>query len=333
MKKNITDLLGQVFIFGFGGKSLSSDFKKLLKKNKLGGVILFERNIESKNQIKELCSELKSLSEVPAFIMIDQEGGEKNRITKDFPIFPSNLFLGEKEDKEGLFLAYKTTAKNLKQLGINVNLAPVVDVLTNPKNEVIGERSFGPDPNRVASFSKIAIEATHSERVLACAKHFPGIGDIDKDPHQDLPVNNNPQKRFEKTDFLPFREAISSGAELIMTSHVFCPNLDSENLSTFSKRICTDILKKKLGFEGLVLTDDMGMGAVKRNCDLNHPCYKAFLAGHDLILSCHEFEGHNALLEYFERLLVDKKIDEKFFSETVKKIIIKKKNRLAASCN
>ncbi len=328
MSKNSTDLLGQIFIFGFEGKSLSSDSKKSIKKNKLGGAILFSRNIESLNQIKELCTEIKSLSDIPSFIMVDQEGGDKNRITKDFPGFPSNLYFGEKENGEGLHYAYKTTAKNLKKLGINVNLAPVVDVLTNPENEVIGERSFSSGPDKVAFFSKIAIEAIHSEKVLACAKHFPGIGDIKKDPHQDLPRNDNPKKRFEKIDFPPFREAIKSGVRLIMSSHVFCPNLDSENLSTFSKKICTDILKVDLGFDGLLITDDMGMGAIKKKYNLNQACYKAFLAGHDLILSCHEFEKQNVLLEYFKKLLIDGKIDKPFFSKRIEKIILEKKKSL-----
>ncbi len=329
MKKSKKNFLGQIFIFGFEGKSLSSDFKKFFEKNKIVGVILFSRNIESSAQIKDLCSELKSLSDIPPFIMIDQEGGERNRITKDFPIFPSNLYFGEKEDREGLYFAYKKTARNLKKLGINVNLAPVVDVLTNPKNEVIGERSFGSDSYKVASFSKIAIDATHSEKVLACAKHFPGIGDIEADPHKELPTNDNSKKRFEEIDFLPFKEAIKSGVRLIMTSHVFCPNLDSKDFSTFSQKICSDILKGKLEFDGLVLTDDMGMGAIKKSSELNFGFYKAFLAGHDLILLCEEFEKQNSLLEYFKKLLIDEKIDKTSFSKRVEKIILEKKKRLA----
>ncbi|KPL03256.1 MAG: hypothetical protein AMJ90_03475 [candidate division Zixibacteria bacterium SM23_73_2] len=320
------DFLGQLFVFGFEGKTLPYDFKRFLKDKDLGGVILFSKNIETLAQTKELCSEIKSLSKHSPLVMIDQEGGEVNRITDNFPVFPSNLSYGENEDKKGVAFAYRTTAQNLRKLGINVNLAPVVDVLTNPKNEVIGQRSFGSDPIKVASFSEIAIDAIHSERVLACAKHFPGLGDVDRDPHHELPRNDNSKKRFEKVDFPPFLEAIKSGVKLIMTSHVFCPGLDSEEISTFSPKICSDILRAELNYQGLVITDDMGMGAIVKNHDLNQACWKAFLAGHDLILLCEDFEKQNSLFEYFKKSVVDKRINQTDFSKRIAKIFSDKKS-------
>jgi len=317
--------LGQFFIFGFEGKLPTEDFLYLIEKQNLGGIILFARNIESPKQISETIKELESKSKHPLFIMIDQEGGRTVRITKDFPAFPSNKFYGDRKDKEGVFEAYKTTARELSRLGINVNLAPVVDVVTNPKNSVIGERSFGEDPVWVTEMSKVAIEAIKSENILACAKHFPGIGDIEIDPHSDLPINSNSKKRFEKIDFLPFQASISSNIDMIMSTHVLCPNLDAKNPASLSKIICVDILRKELGFKGILITDDMQMGAIRKNQKLAQVCQKAFLAGNDLILIGDKLEDQVQVLEHFEKLVSDKKISEETLNFSLDKILSAKK--------
>jgi beta-N-acetylhexosaminidase len=318
-------MVGQFFVFGFESKLPTDDFLHLIEKQNLGGIILFARNIESPKQISETIKELKSKSKYPLFIMIDQEGGRINRITKDFPVFPSNKFYGDREDKEGAFEAYKATARELFRLGINVNLAPVVDVLTNPKNWVIGERSFGEDPVWVAEMSKVAIEAIKSENVLACAKHFPGIGDIEIDPHSDLPMNLNSKERFEKIDFLPFKASITCNVDMIMSTHVLCPNLDSEKPASLSHIICADILRKELGFKGILITDDMQMGAIRKNEKLTEASQKAFLAGNDLILIGDKFEDQVEVLEYFEKLVSDEKISEGRLNFSLDKILTAKK--------
>jgi beta-N-acetylhexosaminidase len=322
------ELSGQIFIFGYEGLSPSEEFFRFIKDWNLGGVIIFSENIESPNQIKDVISRIKSNSEISPFVMIDQEGGRKNRITDDFPTFHSNKYYGEKEDEKGLYDAYRITAQSLRELGINVNLAPVIDVLTNQKNQVITERSFGNNAQKVSELCQVAVEAMHKGKILSCAKHFPGIGDIQTDPHQEMPENKNPKERFEKIDFPPFKTAIQSGVDFIMTTHVKCPFLDPESPASLSKVICTDILKKDLGYEGLVITDDMGMGAIKRNFDIPQACEKAYFAGNDLILLCHEYEKQREILERFFKLLKDNKIEEKVFSETLDKIISKKKNTL-----
>jgi len=318
-------MVGQFFVLGFQGHFPTDDFLHLIEKQNLGGIILFARNIESTKQISATIKELKSRSKHPLFIMIDQEGGRINRITKDFPIFPSNKFYGDRKDKEGVFKAYKTTARELRQLGINVNLAPVVDVLTNPKNWVIGERSFGEDPAMVAEMSGVAIEAIKSENILACAKHFPGIGDIEVDPHSDLPINSNSQERFQKIDFLPFKASILSDVDMIMSTHVFCPNLDSKESASLSKLICVDILREQLGFKGTLITDDMQMGAITKNRKLVQACEKAFLAGNDLILIGDKLEEQVQVLEHFEKLISDKKISEERLNLSLDKILSAKK--------
>jgi beta-N-acetylhexosaminidase len=314
-------MLGQFFVFGFEGEFPSADFLDLLEKQNLGGVILFARNIESPKQISKTLKEIKSISERPLFVMIDQEGGRVNQVTKNFPVFPSNEFYGSRKDGDGLFRAYKTTAKELAHLGINVNLAPVVDVLTNPDNSVLKERSFGKDPVLVAEMSKTAIEAIKSENVLTCAKHFPGIGDIDVDPHSDLPINSNSKERFKRIDFLPFETCISSDTDMIMSTHVLCPELDSEEPASSSKVMCTDILRKELDFKGILITDDMQMGAIRKNRELTKACRQAFLAGNDLILICKTFEEQIEVLEHFKKQISDKGIGEESLNFSLDKIL------------
>jgi beta-N-acetylhexosaminidase len=323
-----TNLLGQLFIFDFEGFSPSEEFMRFFKNWNLGGVILFSENIQSLNQLKELIIKIKSSSSILPFIMIDQEGGSKNRIAKNFPTFPSNKYYGDRDDQKGMYQAYKTTARSLVELGINVNLAPVVDVLTNRENRVIRERSFGNNPQKVSTYCRIAIDAIHKGGVLACAKHFPGIGDIDMDPHYEMPNNRNSKKRFEKIDFPPFKAAIDSKTDFIMTTHVKCPNLDSKKPASLSSAICTEILKRDLGYKGLVITDDMNMGAIKKNYDILEACEEAYLAGNDLILLSHEHEKQPQVLERFLKLLKDGKIRKDDLAKTIQRILLKKKNDL-----
>jgi beta-N-acetylhexosaminidase len=323
-------MLGQFFVLGFEGEFPSADFLHLVEKQNLGGVILFARNIRSPRQISETLKELQSRSKYPLFIMIDQEGGRINQITTDFPLHPSNEFYGERKDKDGVFEAYRTTARELARLGINVNLAPVVDVLTNPGNSVLKERSFGQEAALVAEMAKLAVGAIKSESVFACAKHFPGIGDIDVDPHLDLPINSNPKERFKRIDFLPFEACISSDIDMIMSTHVLCPNLDSEESASLSKAICTDILRGELGFEGILITDDMQMGAIKRNRELTRACESAFLAGNDLILICDKFEEQVEVLQHFQKQISDRRIGNERLSFSLDKIL-RTKRKLKAS--
>lgn len=313
--------LGQIFCLGYQGLEPSVEFVNLVQKYNLGGVILFSRNLDTKEKIKEKIELLQRKSKIPLFVMIDQEGGRINRITDNFPLFPANRFFGESKDKEGVHKAYSQTAKELKRLGINVNLAPVVDVLTNPSNSVIGDRSFGSDPELVAEFSKIAIEAIREEGVLACAKHFPGIGDISEDPHKILPYNSNLKERFEKIDFLPFKTAISCEVDFIMSTHLFATELDPIFPASLSKKICSEILREELNFKGVLLSDDMQMKAIRENYPLEEACLLAFEAGNDLILLAENLEEQIKVIEHFEKKLKDKELNLSRYSKAINRIL------------
>lgn len=313
--------LGQLFSLGYQGSEPSVEFLNLIRNYQIGGVILFSANIKTKEQLKESIELLQGKAEIPLFVMIDQEGGRINRITENFPVFRSNLFYGENRDKEGVRKAYSQTARELKKLGINVNLAPVVDVLTNPSNKVISDRSFGSDPVLVAELSKIAIQSIREEEVFACAKHFPGIGDISNDPHSSLPFNHNSRERFERIDFLPFKTAISSEVDFIMSTHVISTELDSEFPATLSKKICSDILRKGLNFKKILISDDMQMKGMRNNFPLEDACYQAFESGHDMIMISENLEEQTKVIEHFEKKLKDEYLSLSRFSEATGRIL------------
>jgi beta-N-acetylhexosaminidase len=320
--------LGQIFCLGYQGLEPSAEFVNLAQKYNLGGVILFTRNIDTKEKIKDEIELLQRKSEIPLFVMIDQEGGRINRITENFPLFPANKFYGDNKDKNGVRIAYRQTAKEIKRLGINVNLAPLVDVLTNPSNSVIGNRSFGSDPELVAEFSKIAIQSIREEGVLACAKHFPGIGDLSEDPHQTLPYSSNPKQRFDAIDFLPFITAISCEVDFIMSTHLFATELDPIFPASLSKKICSEILREELNFKGVLLSDDMQMKAVKENYPLEEACLLSFEAGNDIILLAENLEEQINVIEHFEKKLKDKKLNLSRYSEAINRILALKERGL-----
>jgi len=310
----IRGYLRQLFVLGFEGKTIPQEFKPLLRKDPIGGIILFEENIEDTRQLRELIRGAQSLSPLPLLVMIDQEGGETNRIKKEIPQFPSNRFYGEREDFQGATLAYSETAKALKGLGINVNLAPAVDLVSDPKSSILGERSFGGDANLVAKLSSLSVQAIQREGILACAKHFPGLGGTAIDPHTALPSDPREKDEFSSWDWLPFRTAIASGVKLVMTTHLACPNLDPSGLpASLSQEITSSILRGELGFEGTIITDDLGMGAIRENFPLGEAVSLAIEAGANLILLCHNLSKQLEVMEEtLKRALTSRAIRDKF---------------------
>ena len=290
--------LRQLFVLGFAGKEIPQDLKPLLKGDPVGGIILFEDNIEDTGQLRELVKEAQSLPPIPLFVMIDQEGGGTNRIKRGIPQFPSNRFYGERKDFSGAAIAYRETAKALQELGINVNLAPVVDLVSNPQSSPLGERSFGATAESVAKFSSLSVEAIQGEGIIACAKRFPGLGGVHVDPHFSLPSNPQGKDDFSSRDWLPFIAAISAGVKMVMTTHLGCPNLDPSGLpASLSRKITTDILRNGLNFQGIILTDDLGMGAIRENFPLGEAAPLAIEAGADLVLLCHNLEEQLVVME------------------------------------
>ena len=283
----IREMLGQKLVFGFHGTQLTEEFKALIRRYKIGNVILFLRNVESAIQLRQLCSEIQTLireeTGYPAFIIIDQEGGMVSRLPEDAVNVPGAMALAATGNPENARLASQITIRQLQGVGANFNMAPVQDVNSNPANPVIGVRSFGDDPERVAAFGCASIAPYAGSGVLCCVKHFPGHGDTAVDSHLGFPRVDKTEEELEQLELIPFRRAIAAGVPAVMMSHVLFPNIADDQLPcTMSRRMVTNLLRNKLGFQGLILTDCMEMLAIQNRYGTPQGVVAAFQAGVDL---------------------------------------------------
>lgn len=282
-------LAGQRLMVGFNGIGLNADLKFLIDRLKIGGLILFSRNLETPDQIKNLCDAVQEYArkcgQPPLFIAIDQEGGQVARLREPFTQFPGNPYM--QGDQDAVHFA-EVTADELSQVGINMNMAPVMDVAPPEINSVMAKRSFGGDPFRVARLGVKVIEHLQHHNIIAVAKHFPGIGRTISDSHLDLPVFENDISDLEKIDLIPFKAAIAHGVSGVMLSHIFYPKLDSQWPAGLSKKIAGDLLRGEMNFDGLVLTDDLDMGAVTKHYDIHTAIRRMLAAEIDLALICHQ---------------------------------------------
>ena len=292
MELTLKQMLGQKIILGFHGTELPEDFKALIRQYRIGNVILFQRNVESADQLRKLCGEIRQVvleacGFLP-FIVIDQEGGMVSRLPYDAVNIPSAMALGAAGDPENAALGAKITARQLRGLGPNFNMAPVLDVNTNPRNPVIGIRSYGDDPQKVAGFAEAVVKAYEGTGIFCCGKHFPGHGDTAVDSHLGLPTVNKTMEELEKAELIPFHRAIAAGIPAIMSSHILFPNIEPDNVPcTMSRRIITGLLKEKLGFRGLVFSDCLEMQAIQKYYGTSKGMAAAFRAGIDLAeISC-----------------------------------------------
>ena len=279
--------VGQVFMLGFEGTSLTEANRALIHDLHLGGVTLFARNIEDGQQLARLNADLQSVADpVPLFISADQEGGLVVRVTRGATIFSGNMAVGATGDPGLARKVAQAQATELLAMGVNMNLAPVVDVNTNPLNPVIGVRAFGSEPGLVSQMGSAAVEGLQLGGVSAVAKHFPGHGDTAVDSHLDLPVVPHPLERLEALELQPFRAAIQAGVDGVMTAHVYAPVLEpaAARPATLSHAILTGLLRERLGYTGLILTDALDMGAIKRDRGAAEAAVEAFEAGADLLL-------------------------------------------------
>ena len=283
----VKQMLGQKLIFGFHGTELSEEFKALIREYKIGNVILFLRNVRSAGQLRTLCRQIQEfileVTGYPAFIVIDQEGGLVSRLPADGVNVPSAMAICATDDPDNSRVAAEITIRQLRGLGVNFNMAPVLDVNTNPANPVIGVRSFGDDAQKAAQFGEAAVRAYAGTGIYCCGKHFPGHGDTSVDSHLGLPRVDKTLEELEAAELIPFRRCIEAGIPAIMSSHILFPKIEPENIPcTMSRRLITDLLKKKLGFRGLVFSDCLEMDAIQDYYGTARGTVEAIKAGVDL---------------------------------------------------
>ena len=313
--------IGQLFMVGFLGTSVTTELASFIKEYKPGGVILFSRNLESVEQIVELTNDLQRCSpKSPLLISIDQEGGRVSRLPKGFTIFPPCGLLGRCNSSELAYAAASTTAKELRAVGINMNMAPVLDVNSNPDNPVIGDRAFGATPDVVSELALVTAAGLQDNRVVACGKHFPGHGDTNADSHKELPVVEAPRERLEAVEFPPFRRAAAAGLATIMTAHVLYKSLDDRLPATLSPAIITHLLRDEMKYNGLVLTDDLEMHAIIDHYGPGDAAVRAFLAGCDVLLICKDRGREVAAFEAVEKAVASGAIETQRLDQSVARV-------------
>lgn len=282
---------GQMLCIGFAGKDdLPLDVATALSQGTIGGVILFRRNVESPAQVARLNAQVHDAARsaiAPPFVAVDQEGGRVARLREPLTLIPPMRDIGNTRDTALVTDISEMMAAEISALGFNVNFAPVLDVDTNPDNPVIGDRAFSNDPDVVARMGGAFVLGHTTAGVIPCGKHFPGHGDTDTDSHLELPVIHHGEQRFEAVELVPFRKLIALKVPMLMTAHILVPALDTVHPATLSHAVMTRLLRDELGYDGVVVSDDLEMKAVADRYEVEEMVELGLRAGVDLFLICH----------------------------------------------
>lgn len=319
--------VGSLFVVGFEGKQMTPQLRNLIHHYHIGGIILFSRNIGTPEEVLILTRTLQKEAKnagytYPLLICIDQENGVVRRLGEGATIFPGAMAQGATHNPDNAYTIGVATGKELKALGINWNLAPVLDVNNNSDNPVIGVRSFGESPEQVALFGKASMQGMQRAGVATTLKHFPGHGDTHVDSHLDLPVINHDIDRLEKMEFIPFQQCIDAGADVIMAAHIYFPALEKEKgiPATLSKNVLTHLLREKLGFNGVITTDCMEMNAISKTIGTEKGAVAALKAGADLVMVSHTYERQIGAIKEVVSAMERGELDERNIKTSMERV-------------
>ncbi len=302
MSSTLSEAIGQLIIGKVQGLELDDGNKTCLKNGTIGGITLFKENVESIEQLMNLCDSIRLFSYHPRFIAVDQEGGPVQRLDQIISPLPSMMALGESDDLKRLNMVISIAARQMSLLGINCVLAPVLDINTNPANPIIGTRAFSSSPDQVARLGASVMRSYLDAGLLPVAKHFPGHGDTDMDSHLALPKLSCSSERLNEIELFPFKENLLL-TPAILVAHLWIECLDPQETlpSSLSYNVCTKLLKEELGYQRLLVSDDMLMKAITSKWGLAEACVRAVEAGLDLLLVCSTADdcmlAHTALME------------------------------------
>lgn len=332
--KTFEELIGLRLVFSLAGTKPTEQELLHFRQTRAGGLILYRRNFESPKQLQELIRGLEEALERRLLVCADHEGGRVVMFGKGTTIFPDSLAVGEAGEAGWARLQGEMEAKELRRLGVDVNLAPVLDVLTDSYSPNIGIRSYGKDPQKAALFGCERISSMQRHGLSACAKHFPGKGHSPVDAHLGLPVIASTREEMEKIHLVPFVRAVEAGVDAVMTSHPRYPSLDPgpKTIATFSRTIVQGMLREELGFQGVIVSDDLEMGAVKEICPAGEAALHAVLAGHDLLLVCQSLEAQAKAFAALKDAVSLKKLktsDLEKSAERIEKLKAKRAQRFA----
>jgi beta-N-acetylhexosaminidase len=292
---------GQLLFVGFEGQEIPAELGQRIAAGRVGGVVLFRRNLGDPDQVRTLIRRLHELAPAgaPLTVAIDQEGGRVQRLRAPWTEWPPMRTLGAGGVERTVAFA-KALALELLDVGVDLDFAPVVDVDSNPDNPVIGDRSFARDPATVGRHAAAFIATMEAAGVATCAKHFPGHGDTDLDSHLALPRLDLDRARLERTELPPFRAAIAANVASIMTAHVLFPRLDPIRPATLSPTVMA-VLRDELGYDGLVFSDDIEMKAIADHFSVEQRSLGLLEAGVDVILACSKLDLQTEVLAKLER--------------------------------
>jgi beta-N-acetylhexosaminidase len=321
-------------IIGISGKSLTSDESRFIVDNNIGGLILFDRNLESPQQIHDLCRQIQDLrhrmtDKAPLFISIDMEGGRVHRLKPPFTKWPAMRKLGDIDSTSGTFKLAQMMGSEMRAVGINLDYAPCIDVFTNPKNTVIGDRALSDDPEKVSRLASALVRGFIKADVLPCAKHFPGHGNTLLDSHLDLPVEEADLQRLTEVELVPFKKTFRARLDLVMTAHIRFPNIDPEWPVTLSEIFLKKILRESLRYRNLVMTDDLDMQALTKHYDKHLIPVRALQAGANILLYCNDPSSPPLCLEAVEKALKDKTLSETVVDSNHQQVLALKKEKLS----
>jgi beta-N-acetylhexosaminidase len=339
MEKRINSMtldekIGQMLMFGIEGNSVNRKTKGFIQSEHIGGVILTKSNIKSAKQLLQLTNQIKQTNaknnKTPIFISTDEEGGLISRMPPEIINLPDSKTIGDYHDPDLAYQVGAAIGERVKAFGFNITLAPVLDINSNPKNPIIGRRSFGHGADVVTNMGLSELKGIQSQKVIPVIKHFPGHGDTDVDSHKGLPVIDHDVKRLNKLELIPFKKAIEADADMVMVAHILIPKLDKKNPASLSKKVMTDILRNEMNFNGVVITDDLAMQAITKNGEIGKSAVKSVLAGADILLVNHDDENKREVLAAIKKAINDGRLTEARIDESVYRILmLKEKYKLS----
>lgn len=319
----IEQKVAQLLVAGISGTTPGADGIAAIQNYQVGGIILFGRNVSSSRQLTELTNQLKALNTdyIPLFLCVDEEGGRVSRMPPEIADISAAYTYGQQSDPSLLKKLGQTLGAECSAFGFNLDFAPVMDVFSDPNNTVIGDRSYGSDPRTVAEASSQVAAGLQDAGIIAAGKHFPGHGDTATDSHLSLPIVNKTKEQWEQNDAIPFQKAIDTGIPIVMVGHILMPQLDPNNPATLSHIMVTDILREEMGFDGVICTDDLTMGAITEAYGIGEAAVRAVEAGCDLLLVCHEEENLEAVYTALLSAVESGRISEQRLNESVLRIL------------
>jgi beta-N-acetylhexosaminidase len=325
---SLDEQIGQLFMVGLPGTTPNQEIIELIERHHVGNIIFFQRNLQNIQQIRKLTQELQQRARTsgqrfPLLIATDQENGMVRRFGEQTTIFPGNMALGAIGSEEMAYQIAQATGRELLALGINMSLAPDVDVNNNPANPVIGVRSFGENPELVARLGSAMVRGYRNAEIVTTLKHFPGHGDTSTDSHLALPVIPFSLERLEEIELVPFKAAIAAGADAVMIAHLLLPQLmqNAELPSTVSPEIVRGLLREKLGFQGLIMTDCLEMNAISETIGTERGALLALQAGNDLILVSHRFDRQLDSIELVKQAVKNGSLAMETITEAAERVL------------